>query len=200
MGVNKYVKFIEEETSKKIDEICKENGGTIPGNELTQLLGEMSKKIEAEMEREKELIEKVEAITNNHLLKVVLSINGRDGEPFTFWLHNDKIERLKQLYVEWAQQDGYQCSNFWNRLQCEECELAFDIEKSIYDELADLIPIGDQFNDKHFQKDWYPLRDLHYDYMNAEGEKVQNGIDAEMVTFNPDNVFECDFTDTFDLD
>ena len=197
MAINKKILKIEKKYKKKINKLLEENGGTIPSEFLFKLKQECNKEKEEEWNRYWALIRDVEDITKSKFLEVFLRINGGEGMDFGFYLKNEKVERLRELYVEWSQQDGFQKSDFWNRLQCEEMELASDISDSIYEELANYIPFGDESDDELDLEDCFLLRDLNYEYLTCDGEKTPNKGEAESVSLYG-NTLDCDFTETFD--
>lgn len=135
-------------------------------------------------------------------LIISLSINGGEADEFPFRIHHEKAEKLEALYRECSQKEDFDNAKFWHWLQENEPELAHDVRYSIEGEFMDSYIFSEEgFHydlDVMRPDDCFPLRDLHFVYLNDEEEVIQRCGDCCKTIIYGDNIYDCDFSCTFD--
>ncbi len=132
---------------------------------------------------------------------IFLSINGGKSEEFTFKLDDSLYENLEGVYKERSKDKDFDNDKFWDWLKASDEDLAKAIEGAIVKELSRYCFDDDVFND--FVEGFagydqsFPLCDLHFNYLTAEGKITDRHLDCAKAVIYDDNVFDCDFSEAF---
>ena len=132
---------------------------------------------------------------------IFLSINGADSEEFAFELDESLYGKLEGVYKERSKDKSFDNDMFWGWLKTSDEDLAKAVESAIVKELSRYCFEDDLFND--MVEDFvgydqsFPLRDLHFDYLTAEGKHTFRHLDCAKAVIYDDNVFDCDFSEAF---
>ena len=93
---------------------------------------------------------------------------------------------------------------FWSKLRTSHPKLAKEIIKAINNEIAthyisedDRIPDIEE-NEVGRAEDYFPLCDLHFDYLTDDGEKTMRHLDCTKYIIYDDNEYDCDFSASFE--
>lgn len=132
---------------------------------------------------------------------IFLSINGGESEEFTFKLDDSLYERLEGVYKECSKDKNFDNDKFWGWLKTSDEDLAKTIESAIKEELSHYCFEDDLFND--MVEDFvgydqsFPLCNLHFNYLTAEGKITDRHLDCAKAVIYGDNIFDCDFSEAF---
>ena len=133
---------------------------------------------------------------------IFLGINGGECGEFTFGLDDSLFEKLEKTYKAQSKDKDFDNDKFWGWLKASDEDLANAVEGAIVKELSRYCFDDDVFND--FVEGFvgydqsFPLCDLHFDYLTAEGKKTSRHLDCAKVVVYNDNVFDCDFSEAFE--
>lgn len=141
-------------------------------------------------------------------INIGLSINGSEFEEFDLSIDEGLASRLENIYREESAKADFDNAMFWQTLKSNHAETADCIRKAIVETLTeyvftdDWIPEGIQ-NGKHEVEsvdpnNLFPLADLHFDYLTADGKPTLRHLNCEKCVIYDDNKFDCDFSESFD--
>lgn len=132
---------------------------------------------------------------------IFLSINGGKSEEFTFKLDDSLYENLEGVYKERSKDKDFDNDKFWGWLKTSDEDLAKAVESAIVKELSRYCFEDDLFNDMFEDFVGYdrsfPLCDLHFNYLTAEGKITDRHLDCAKAVIYGDNIFDCDFSEAF---
>lgn len=133
---------------------------------------------------------------------IFLGINGGESGEFTFELDDSLFEKLERTYKAQSKGKDFANDGFWGWLKASDEGLAKAVEGAIMEELSRYCFDDGLFND--FVEGFagydqsFPLCDLHFDYLTAEGKKTFRHLDCAKAVIYNDNVFDCDFSEAFE--
>lgn len=139
-------------------------------------------------------------------LIITMSINGGEGDEFSFYLDNEKAEQLEKIYREGIRLKRFGISEFWNYIEHNEEDLANNIKHAILEELTTSYIFSDDgfhydlTNEDVRPDECFPLCDLHFVYLTDEEEITDRYVNCVKTIIYSDNTFDCDFSCTFDID
>ncbi len=131
------------------------------------------------------------------LITIGLSINGGKSEEFSFRLDAEVAERIERVYRERVGRDGLDNTQFWSVLNRDHADLAAVVERAIVDSLKDCLFNDDFCLDECNPDSCFPLCDLHFDYLTAEGKVTLRHLNCARGIIYYDNVYDCDFSFSF---
>lgn len=141
-------------------------------------------------------------------ITIGLSINGSELEEYPFDIDEELADTLERLYREESAKPDFDNDKFWQTLETQHTDVADSIRNAIEESFAEYI----------FTDDWifaykysdgqearfvdpnclFPLADLHFDYLTAEGKPTLRHFYCEKYVIYDDNKFDCDFSESFD--
>lgn len=141
-------------------------------------------------------------------IDIGLSINGSEFEEFGLSIEEGLAERLKNIYRAESAKNDFDNTKFWQTLETHHAEIADSIRKAIVETLTEYI-FTDDWIPQDIQSGWYevenvdpnalfPLVDLHFDYLTADGKPTLRHLNCEKCVIYDDNKFDCDFSESFE--
>ena len=132
----------------------------------------------------------------------IIKDNEGNFEEFEFLLDDEIARNVEDIYLEQSKKDDFDNSLFWSKLRTSHPELAKEIIKAINNEIAthyisedDWIPAIDEVGRA---EDYFPLYNLHFDYLTDDGEKTMRHRDCTKCVIYDDNEYDCDFSASFE--
>ena len=132
---------------------------------------------------------------------IFLSINKGLYEEFEFSLDSKVYLRLKDIYFEEKSRPDFDNAAFWSGLNSRYTEVAEKVKAAIVEELRHYIFEDDFYEIEDVRPDdCFPLADLHFDYLTANGEKTMRHLDCAKCVIYDDNEFDCDLSISFEME
>lgn len=141
-------------------------------------------------------------------ITIGLSINGAEFEEYPLDIDEELAETVEQLYREESAKTDFDNTKFWQTLETHHAEIADSIRKAIVETLTEYI-FTDDWIPQDIQSGWhevenvdpntlFPLVDLHFDYLTADGKPTLRHHNCEKCVIYDDNKFDCDFSESFE--
>ena len=132
-------------------------------------------------------------------LEFSLSINKGEFEDFSISLAPQAFNQLKDIYLEESAKEDFDDRTFWPYLKAKHSDLSKVITEAIAKELSRYIFEDGLYGmDNQRPDNCFPLCDLYFDYLTANGEKTMRHLNCEKCVIYDRNEYDCDFTGSFD--